>query len=73
MENNQSKTDVAKIFARVFRGRDGEEIINYLYSLTFKRFFGPETSEATLRFTEGQKALVMHIEAMIKAGRNPEN
>ena len=72
MENKQSKTDIAKAFARAFKGQDGEKMMKYLYSITFERFFGPEVNEATLRFFEGQKALVMHIEAIIKAGCNPE-
>ena len=72
MPIKQSKSEAAKAFARAFRGQDGEKMMKYLYSVTFERFFGPETNEATLRFAEGQKALVMHIEALIKAGCNPE-
>lgn len=71
-ENKLSKAETAKLFARAFRGQDGEKMMKYLYSITFERFFGPETGEATLRFAEGQKAIVMHIEALIKTGCSPE-
>lgn len=68
MNNRISKTEASKCFARCFKGQDGEKALAYLYSITFQRFFGPEVNTDTLRFAEGQKAVVMHIEALIKAG-----
>lgn len=72
-QNKPSKSEASVLFAHAFSGENGERMMNYLYSMTFDRLFGPETSEASLRFAEGQKAMVMHIEALIKAGRIGQN
>lgn len=61
---------LAKAFARCFRGDDGAKVLQHLRFVTFERFFGPETSADFLHFVEGQKALVAHIEALIKAGKD---
>ena len=61
-------SEIAKSFARVFNSNDGDRVIKHLRSITFERCFGAEASEEILRFSEGQKALVAHIEALIKSG-----
>ena len=61
-------SEIAKSFARVFNSNDGDRVMKHLRSITFERCFGAEASEEILRFSEGQKALVAHIEALIKSG-----
>ena len=64
-----SKKNLARAFARTFSSPDGERVLAHLRSITFDRYFGPETTESTLRYAEGQRALVACIEAFINQGR----
>ncbi len=65
--------ELAKSFARTFSKEggqgDGEQVLAHLRSLTRDRTLGPETSDAVLRYVEGQRGLVAYMERMIARGR----
>ncbi len=61
--------DLARTFARCFRGRDGVRAIAYLRAVTLERAFGHNAPDALLRHVEGQRQLVRHIGALIERGR----
>lgn len=60
---------LARIFARMFRGADGEAALAYLTQLTTERCLGPDASDAALRCLEGQRQLVLHLQTLIRTGR----
>ncbi len=66
--------DMAPVFARLFRGADGERALIWLRGRTIERRLSPEASEASLRWLEGQRFLVATIEALVRRGRdgNPQ-
>ncbi|MGE5515325.1 MAG: hypothetical protein ACM31D_05835 [Bacteroidota bacterium] len=61
---------LARIFARLFSGADGETALAYLTQLTTERCLGPDASDAALRTLEGQRQLVLHLQALIQSGRD---
>ena len=61
--------DMARAFARLFSGRDGEAVLTHLRAMTGSRFLGPDASEAALRHLDGQRHLVAYIGALIERGR----
>lgn len=61
--------DIARVFARCFRGADGERAMAYLRSLTVERAVGPAIADAALRHLEGQRALVLHLAGLAERGR----
>lgn len=65
-----AKTNLARAFARTFNSPDGQRVLAHLRSITFDRYFGPEATESTLRYVEGQRALVASIEAFIAKGKS---
>lgn len=62
--------DIAVVFARCFRGADGDRALAYLRSLTVERVLGPGASDAVLRHLEGQRALVIHLTGLVERGRH---
>ncbi|HLO77108.1 MAG TPA: hypothetical protein VK196_11700 [Magnetospirillum sp.] len=60
---------LARIFARLFSGADGETALAYLAQLTTERCLGPDASDAALRTLEGQRLLVLHLHSLIRHGR----
>jgi hypothetical protein len=69
----QSKMDglnIARCFARVFAHHDANYVLQHLRSTTRDRVFGPDISDATLRYVEGQRALVAYMEKMIRRGKD---
>lgn len=62
--------DLAGAFARCFSGRDGARVLEHLRTMTLERALGPHNSKALLRHLEGQRALVVHIEALVRRGRD---
>ncbi len=60
--------DMAAVFARCFRGGDGERALAYLRGLTMDRALGPGASDAVLRHVEGQRQLVAHVCALVARG-----
>lgn len=61
--------DLARAFARCFRGADGERVLAHLRGLTIERALGPGATDALLRHAEGQRQLVFHVLALIERGR----
>lgn len=61
---------LARIFARLFSGADGETALAYLTQLTTERCLGPDASDSALRSLEGQRQLVLHLQSLIRLGRD---
>ncbi len=61
--------ELARCFARVFRGGDGERALRYLKSMSVDQVLGPCASDAMLRHVEGQRQLVAHVQRLIERGR----
>lgn len=62
--------EASRFFARCFLSPDGQRVLEYLSALTLGRSAGPQASEALLRHLEGQRALVLHIQMLVRKGRN---
>ncbi len=60
---------IRKSFARLFSSEEGERVLSYLKFITYHRSFGAEISNEQLRFMEGQRSLINHIERLIDQGR----
>ena len=60
---------LARLFARLFSGADGETALAYLTQITTERYLGPDASDAALRSLEGQRQLVLHLQSLIRTGR----
>lgn len=60
---------VARAFARCFRNNDGDKVLAYLQKMTKGRVLPASADDAQLRYLEGQRALVTHIETLIERGR----
>lgn len=73
-EATEEAADMAPVFARLFRGTDGERALAWLRARSIERRLAPEASEASLRWLEGQRFLVATIEALVRRGRdgNPQ-
>lgn len=61
--------DLAKCFARCFRGADGERAIAHLKSQTTEIAMGPDMTDARLRHLEGQRFMVRTIINLIERER----
>lgn len=61
---------LARAFARVFAGPEGEWVLAHLTGLTTGRCLGPDASDAMLRCLEGQRQLVHHILSLVARGRD---
>jgi hypothetical protein len=61
--------EIERSFARVFASEDGKRVLGHLQAITFQRALGGESSDAQLRYAEGQRALVAGILRMIDRGR----
>ncbi len=61
--------EVEKSFARLFSSEDGKRVLSHLQAITFQRALGAESSDQSLRYTEGQRALVASILRLIDRGR----
>lgn len=62
--------DIAAVFARCFRGADGERALSHLRRLTIERRLAPDCAEAELRHLEGQRHLVAYLAQLIERGRH---
>lgn len=67
--DDNPEAELTRSFARCFAGEDGKKVLQHLRAITFDRCFGPETEEGILRYAEGQRALVAHIEMLCKRAR----
>ena len=61
--------DIHKVFARLFLSEDGKRVLAHLQNLTFERSLGAEASDAALRYSEGQRALLVLIFRLVDQGR----
>jgi hypothetical protein len=68
-KGDEARRQLARAFARVFSGPDGEAVLAHLRSLTIERCLGPDASDSLLRCLEGQRQLVHHILALAARGR----
>lgn len=59
----------ATAFARLFHRPEAETVMAYLKRRTLERVLPPDASDSELRFLEGQRALVVHIIALIQQGQ----
>jgi hypothetical protein len=59
---------VTLTFARCFATPDGQRVLAYLRRLTLERTVGPASPDAVLRYLEGQRGLVAHIQTLIARG-----
>lgn len=66
-QNGPSPT--AQLFARLFRGEDGQQALDYLKRQTVERQTSATITDAELRFLEGQRSLVLLIQSLINIGR----
>lgn len=65
------KKDIEKCFARLFSSDDGRKALAYLQHMTFQRALSSSSSEAQLRYLEGQRALMASILRLVDRGRHP--
>ena len=65
-----SDDDLTAVFARCFRGSDGERALAHLRRLTIDRRPPPDCSEAELRHLEGQRHLAAYIAQLVARGGN---
>ncbi|MBC6444294.1 MAG: hypothetical protein GDA50_02515 [Alphaproteobacteria bacterium GM202ARS2] len=63
--------DMARLAARLFSSDDGEQMLHYLDSLTYRRVLAADCPCRVLRHLEGQRFLVAHLRALIARGRQP--
>lgn len=61
--------EIEKSFACVFASEDGKRVLSHLQAVTFCRALGAESSDQSLRYAEGQPALVAAILRLIDRGR----
>jgi len=61
--------EVAKCFARCFRGADGERALAHLKAQTLDLAAGPDMPDSRLRHLEGQRFLVRSIINLVERGR----
>jgi hypothetical protein len=57
-------TELQNAFVRTFASDAGHQVLTALRRLTIERRLPPDAPEALLRFVEGQRALVAHIERL---------
>lgn len=65
----RSDEETARLFARVFRGADGEAALDHLITLTLARSAGPDIDPHALAHLEGQRFLARTIATLIERGR----
>lgn len=67
--SDQLSEDMARAFARCFRERDGEQVLDHLRAVTLERSLGPNATDSQLRHLEGQRQLVSYILGQVERGR----
>ncbi|MCR5506861.1 MAG: hypothetical protein K6F04_03370 [bacterium] len=56
-------------FVKTFNTDCGKKVLEYLVSITLNRYLSPTSSDAELRFLEGERYLVSFIKNMIRKGK----
>ena len=62
----ETDAELARAFARCFRGSHGQCVLRHLRALTLNRALGPESPDSLLRYVEGQRRLVVYICALVE-------
>jgi hypothetical protein len=62
------EAELATVFARCFLSADGRQVLGHLRRLTVERALGPQVSEALMRYVEGQRQMVLYVEALVAKG-----
>ncbi len=62
--------DIEKAFARTFATTEGQKVLAHLNGLTFMRAAGMDVPDQSLRYMEGQRALLATILRLIERGRS---
>ncbi|CAA7621167.1 hypothetical protein [Magnetospirillum sp. UT-4] len=68
-ELEQGFRDLARLFARVFRGKDGKEALAWIRGVTIEKVTGPGYDQAALKHLEGQRFLAARIIKLVEEGR----
>jgi hypothetical protein len=63
------QTQMKRTMTRAFSNEDGQRALAYLQYIVFYRQLGADVSNESLRFHEGQRALLSTILRMIEQGR----
>ncbi|MEC7029103.1 MAG: hypothetical protein VXW91_05475, partial [Pseudomonadota bacterium] len=63
------RIELEKAYARLFGTDDGKLVLSHMQALAFMRAYGAESSDAQIRYAEGQRALVAQVMRFINAGR----
>lgn len=66
--NEAGEAELATVFARCFVSADGRQVLGHLRRLTIEKALGPQASEALMRYAEGQRQLVLYVEALVAKG-----
>lgn len=64
--------EIALAFARTFSSVEGAKVLAHLNRITRERHLGPTSSDAELRYLEGQRALVAQIMSLVLRGKRGE-
>lgn len=67
---DEDAVSLARDFVRTFEGKAGQRVLAYLRRQTVERAMGANANDAALRLIEGQRLLVLKIEALIARGRS---
>lgn len=65
-----SDPDLTNAYARTFCSDSGRRVLGHLRSITSGRVLGPDSSDAALRYVEGQRQLVQYISSLVERGRS---
>lgn len=67
---HESTGDIAAVFARCFRGADGDRALEHLRRVTVERRLAPDCAESELRHLEGQRHIALAIQRLVARGRD---
>jgi len=70
LTHQSEQKEMERVFARLFQTDDGKRALYYLQDMTFNRAHGVNASDAQLRFSEGQRALIATLMRMIDRGKS---
>ena len=62
--------ELARAVARIFADPDGQRLQRHLERSFLLRRLSPQASDAELRFVEGQRCLVAHLQALATRGQS---
>lgn len=68
--HDEDAVSLARDFVRTFESDAGRRVFSYLRRQTVERALGADSNDAALRLIEGQRLLVLKMEALITRGRS---